>query len=415
MARSEAPDQTLSIHATHGPTLFAGRATGIFALAFWTGLLTVLTLGFYRFWAKTRLRRFYWSSIRPAGLPLEYTGQPLEKLLGFLIAVTILAFYIGIVNLALMFISYSVLASNWLAYLLSFVGVIPIWFYARYRARRYLLARTRYRGLRLGLEPGAWGYAGRALWHWALTILTLGLLWPRMTFWLEKYKSDRTFLGSQRMHQGGRWTMLYPAMVHLIFPLASIAALVAAFAMNTDPDALFDPFEFGNQIEAATDPLFWALAAAMPLWFLFGLANYRAFAFARLTNHKTLGGVTFRAQPRRWRVFKIYLLGNALTYAGLLIPLAALGVIIAELEFISFEASPSGPFLVAAGVAIYFLIFVLWGALAHALVTLPLMRHFAQTTDIHGLPTLAGIHQRARDEAEQAEGFAEALDVGASL
>ena len=160
--------------------------------------------------------------------------------------------------------------------------MILIWFYVCYCARRYLLARTRYRGLRLGLEPGAWGYAGRALWHWALTILTLGLLWPRMTFWLEKYKTDRTFLGSQRMHQGGRWTMLYPAMVHLIFPLASIAALVAAFAMNTDPDALFDPFEFGTQLEAATDPLFWALAAAMPLWFLFGLANYRAFAFILL-------------------------------------------------------------------------------------------------------------------------------------
>jgi hypothetical protein len=33
---------------------------------------------------KTRLRRWYWSSIRPDGLPLEYFGDPLEKLLGIL-------------------------------------------------------------------------------------------------------------------------------------------------------------------------------------------------------------------------------------------------------------------------------------------------------------------------------------------
>jgi hypothetical protein len=174
-----------------------------------TGLLTVLTLGIYRFWMKTRLRRYYWSSVRPGGHPLEYVGEPMEKLLGFLIAVVALAFYIGIVNLILMYLSFALLHGNVTAYALSFVGVIPIWFYAMYRARRYVLARTRWRGLRFGVDPGAWGYAGRALLHWAITILSLGLLWPRMTFWLEKYKIDRTWLGNQRLHQGGRWQMLY--------------------------------------------------------------------------------------------------------------------------------------------------------------------------------------------------------------
>ena len=32
--------------------------------------------------------------------PLEYVGDPVEKLLGFFIAVVILTFYIGIVNLS---------------------------------------------------------------------------------------------------------------------------------------------------------------------------------------------------------------------------------------------------------------------------------------------------------------------------
>ena len=81
----------------------------------------------YRFWMKTRLRRWYWSSIRPGGHPLEYVGDPIEKLLGFCIAVVILAFYIGIVNLLLIFVSFSLFQGNGFAYLISFVGVIPIW------------------------------------------------------------------------------------------------------------------------------------------------------------------------------------------------------------------------------------------------------------------------------------------------
>lgn len=161
---------------------------------------------------KTRLRRWYWSAIRPGGHPLEYVGDPWEKLLGFLIAVVILAFYIGVVNLILMFVSFSLFQGNVAAYGLSFLGVIPLWFYAQYRARRYILARTRWRGVRFALAPGAWGYAFRALGHWIVTILSLGLLWPRMTFWLEKYKTDRTYFGTARLVQEGRWTMLYPAL-----------------------------------------------------------------------------------------------------------------------------------------------------------------------------------------------------------
>lgn len=85
---------------------FVGSRSALFWLALKSGFWTVLTLGFYRFWMKTRLRRWYWSSIRPGGHPLEYVGDPWEKLLGFFIAVVILTFYIGIVNLLLMFVSF---------------------------------------------------------------------------------------------------------------------------------------------------------------------------------------------------------------------------------------------------------------------------------------------------------------------
>ena len=50
----------------------------------------MLTLGIYRFWLTTDMRRFLWSSTELAGEPLEYTGTARELLLGFLIAVAIL-------------------------------------------------------------------------------------------------------------------------------------------------------------------------------------------------------------------------------------------------------------------------------------------------------------------------------------
>ena len=257
---------------------FIGLRGRVFSLALKTGLFTVLTLGLYRFWMKTRLRRWYWSSVRVGGVPGEYVGDPLERLLGFLIAVAFLAFYIGIVNLILMFLSFSLFQGNVAAYALSFVGVIPLWFYASYRARRYVLARTRWRGIRFGLEPGAWGYAWRALTHWAITILTVGLLWPRMTFWLEKYRTDRTWYGDIKLEQEGKWTMLLGATKHIVLAVV-IGGATVLLGLNGQPG-------------------FFVASFVCALWFGFGLVYYRVKCWELLTNQKRAGGILFWSRPR---------------------------------------------------------------------------------------------------------------------
>ena len=67
------------------------------------------------------------------------------------------------------------------------------------------------------------------------------------------------------------------------------------------------------------------------------------------------------------------------------------------------------------GVAVYFIVFIVWAALQHVFVTQPLWRHYAETVDIVGAESLHDIRQRARDEHTEAEGFAEALDLGAAI
>lgn len=400
-------------YASHTPpekldTQFIGKRRSVFWLALKAGLFTVLTLGLYRFWMKTRLRRWYWSAIRPGGTPLEYVGDPYEKLLGFLIAVVILAFYIGVVNLLLMFASFSLFQQNFAAYLISFLGVIPLWFYATYRARRYVLARTRWRGVRFGLAPGAWGYTWRALMHWALTLLTLGLLWPRMTFWLEKYRTDRTFFGDAQLVQGGRWTMLYTTTKPIFVALAFAACAVWA--------------EF-----AGLEGMSITLSGIAALILIYGIVHYRVETRRILTNHKTAKGVGLLATPHAGRILLIAVLGYAATAIVLALPLSLLGLGVAVVQFAQHPVVQSfgtlGEIvaqvprlvLVAVGVALYFAIFLLWATFTHAWVTMPIWRHYATRLQILNPEKLREISQRARDDFEEAEGFAEALDVGASL
>ncbi len=53
-------------------------------------VLLMFTLGIYRFWLATDIRRFLWSNTELAGDSFEYSGTARELLLGFLIALTIL-------------------------------------------------------------------------------------------------------------------------------------------------------------------------------------------------------------------------------------------------------------------------------------------------------------------------------------
>lgn len=357
---------------------------------------------------KTRLRRWYWSAIRPGGHPLEYVGDPIEKLLGFLFAVVVLAFYIGIVNLILMFASFSLFQGNFAAYAASLIGVIPLWFFAQYRARRYILARTRWRGLRFGLEPGAWGYAGRALVHWIITILSAGLLWPRMTFWLEKYKTDRTFFGSARMNQGGSWKMLYPATAPLL-----VSVLVGGGGVGV-------VFE-GNEAAGA------GLCVIAAFMAMYGLVYYRVETLRLLTNAKTINGVSLTLSPSPFRVMVIYVLGTLLASVVVVFPLIIFGLLLLTIQSADILAqigmedvvapiAGAGRYaIIAASIFVYFTIFLMWSALTNVFITLPVIRHYFASLTLSPPDGVTSIRQRPRDEFAEAEGFADALDVGASL
>jgi uncharacterized membrane protein YjgN (DUF898 family) len=155
-------------------------------------LLELVTFGFYRFWLTTDIRRHLWSNTEIDRDALEYTGRGKELLLGFLIALAVLLplfllyFLIGIA-----FERYKAFAS------LPLYGFVLLFGqFAVYRARRYRLTRTIWRGVRFWMTGSGWSYAWRSLLWGLLLIPTLGFAYPWRTAALERYKLGHTFYGT---------------------------------------------------------------------------------------------------------------------------------------------------------------------------------------------------------------------------
>ncbi len=395
------------------PETIQGRYNGegkpLFWLALKTTALTILTLGIYRFWAKTRIRRYIWSATAPGGDTFEYTGTGVEKLIGFLIAIVVLAVYLGITQVFLMFFGFSLmdmatgpdataaetLAGALVTYI-TLLALTPLIFFARYRARRYMLSRTRWRGLRFAMDKAAFQYAWRGVLYFLFTVISLGLLWPLMTFNLEKFKTDRTWYGDAKFEQGGKWTMLYPAMKHLFIGVA-IAVVGSGIGIAADVPVVFGVSFFVGYI-----------------WGAIGFVHYRTQSFAIMARHKTLDGeIAFKAAPQTSEVVIKYILG------GLLVGLV-FAVLFAPVVFATSYAFSSNDMELLIGAQIfiilgYLLSLILSGAVAIAFISQPILRHFVETSTALNPAHFDTIRQRIGDDMADAEGFADALDIGGAF
>ncbi|QDC11042.1 DUF898 domain-containing protein [Oceanicola sp. D3] len=414
MAYTDAP--LVEDDVLHGA--YRGEGGRLFWLALGTGVLTLLTLGIYRFWAKARIRRYLWSATAPGGNPFEYTGTGLEKFLGFLVAVVILAAYLGVLNVLLLFAGFSIITGGdpsdpmvmfqqILVLYINLFALIPLIYFAQYRARRYLLSRTRWRGVRFGAEPGAWGYTWRGCLLAIVSGLSLGLLTPLATFKLEKYTWNRTWYGDAKFTQGGKWTSLYRAMIHVVIGVLLFVAAGVLIAVYPDLGLLGTVLFFVGYI-----------------WLIIGFIYYQVHAWRILAAHKVLGeDIRFRSLPRTGTIIGTYIVGTiavSLLSALALIPLGLLlgGLAQATTIFVDPDAlmtTPQGWLAIAIIGFAYFFVIVFAGALSMVFITQPILRHYVEETTVINASGLDAIRQRVGDEVVDAEGFADALDVGAAF
>ena len=171
------------------------------------------------------------------------------------------------------------------------------------------------------------------------------------------------------------------------------------------------------------------LAALSATWLAVGFITYSARATRYLTTHKYAGDVRLVSNLRARRVARIYLLGGFLVTLVITALMVALSLgfllvlalsyfgtlVLGDIDTVELLAGLPPQVFAVFGVVFYFTIFLSYSVLLHVFITLPYWRHVAETLELRGAQSLAEVDQRARDEFEEAEGFAEVLDVGAAL
>src|SRR3984893_17532273 len=165
-------------------------------------LLELVTIGFYRFWLATDIRRHLWSHTAVDDDAFEYTGRAKELLIGFLFALAILVpVYLAYFLVGLEAERLEAFARFPLSAFFYVFGQFAI-----YRARRYRLTRTVWRGVRFWMDASAWAYAARAALWAVLMPLTLGLILPWREAALERYKMRHCYYGDlEGSFEGRGW------------------------------------------------------------------------------------------------------------------------------------------------------------------------------------------------------------------
>ena len=177
--------------AAAGAVRFLGNEGAYWRLRIKGAALVVVTLGIYRFWLATDVRRFLWSNTEISGDTLEYNGLATELLIGFLFAVAILVPLYMVFALVALELELVAITPT----LIGFVLLVLLGEYALYRARRYRLTRTVFRGLRFDQHGSPWRYAAYALVCWGIVIVTLGLAYPWTQAFIERFKMRHTSYG----------------------------------------------------------------------------------------------------------------------------------------------------------------------------------------------------------------------------
>ena len=136
---------------------YHGAATPLAKIVIVNMLLNLITLGIYRFWGKTRIRDYIWSHLRFQDENFEYSGTGKELLIGFLVALAVLAPVV--IGFSVLGVAIPDPTAQVLFALIQAILFVFLFQFAIYRARRYRMSRTQWRGIRAGQDGAATRYA----------------------------------------------------------------------------------------------------------------------------------------------------------------------------------------------------------------------------------------------------------------
>jgi uncharacterized membrane protein YjgN (DUF898 family) len=372
--------------------------------------LLLPTIGLYRFWLTTWKRRFYWSHTAIDGDALEYTGNAVQLLMGFLMA---LAIFIPLYGL---FFYLSTQSTD--AVLAGYGGAaVMLWFlvgYAIYRARDFRLSRTLWRGIRFDQGGSAWAYALRRFGWTLLMGITLGLVYPFMAVSLWRYRYTHSWFGDRQFSFTGGWKSLAAPYYVCWLLSAIIGGVTLGVATSTGG------ISASGQISEIGYVVFACGALPIGLLVLF----YQSREWTRMWSSVRLGQAALTIKIRFRDLVGQYAL-FALALGGVYLALAIGGFIVlgvsASGAFAEGSFDPAvffqylrGSFVVLVLVVLgYLLILGAFAMMSELFLGLGFWKLVARGTTITGIESLRTVQARGEDTAVGGEGLADALNVGA--
>jgi uncharacterized membrane protein YjgN (DUF898 family) len=345
------------------------QQSGLIGLSIINFILRVLTLGIHHFWGKTEVRRRIWSSVRLNGEPLEYTGTGGELFIGFLVAVVVLVVPVLVGTFAIVFLFGPDSIAQGVFIGIYYVAIFFLLGFALHRALRYRLSRTRWRGIRGGLEGSSMGYAWTSFWTALLIPFTLGWIMPWRQVKLQGILSNGMRFGSRPFRFSatsgplyGRFAAIWFLSLVLFLGVGAVVGVAQYFALGAQSSTLAGPPEAFTAL---------GIAALVVIYLIFGVlvAWYQAGAINHFAAHTAYEGAQFRANATTWSL---------------------IWLVISNMLIVTFTLGLLTPVAQARSA-----------------------RYMVERLSINGAVPLAEIAQRAKDPMRRGEGLAQVFDVDA--
>lgn len=302
---------------------FTGSWREYLPIAVTNALLIICTLGVYRFWASARQRRYLWSRTVLIDDCLEWTGTGKEMFLGFLIVICV----IGPFFLFIQFLFPALMARGKLdaavgIFTLFELAIIYLFGIARFRALRYRLSRSWWHGIRGGSNDPGWNFGGEYLGRNLVSMMTLFIVFPWATVHLWNSRWNKMSFGQLQFAAGLdsdglklRWAMIYLAPICAVLLALIVLALVGVSGVDeSNPNAT-----------ASLGLMFIAIIIAIYLAIPLATLNWYAAFYRKAVAATQLGDLQFDFDASTFEWLKLILgnialavvtLGFGLTYWG---------------------------------------------------------------------------------------------------
>jgi uncharacterized membrane protein YjgN (DUF898 family) len=398
-----------------GPTAFSfhGSWTDFAKIALPNVLLTVVTLGIYRFWATTRERNYLWSKTHFIDEPLEWTGTGMELFWGFVMVFFLVGIPFAILQLALQGMIFQ---GQTIAVAVIVVTMFLLIFYltgvAYFRALRYRLSRTYWRGIRGGSNEPGFKYGLSYIWKNVAGMIPIYLLfpWASISLWNERW-SHMSF-GPYRFESDAQWTQLMKRyLLFYLVPFLLLLGIVVTTISAASAAGSDNPMATAGGIFGAIIMFVAILGVyiALPLAALLYFSKFFRVAVAGLR----LGDLDFEFTARSPDWILYWLANAAIMSLAYFIAVIPVGIFMAANPGNLVEQLEAGETIFGAGLIFSALFAIVPLAFAAAIIQYRNWKFFVTHMEAYGEVNLDRMTQSDTQVSGHGEGLLDAFDMGA--